>query len=183
MAGNGLSGGGTARRTMLALALAMPALRPALAQEEPGEITVAGRRLVLNGIGRRRFLGFEVVRGWLYLERRSSDAAAILASNGVKLLRLRYLVSVSKSRLVSNWEEGFRDGCGCEMPAAFRARLRDLPAGQVEDWLFLPDRTDIAYAGEPPASLGPRQGVPMLASFIGPDAASDGLRRGLLGLG
>jgi hypothetical protein len=174
-------GAATTRRTLLALALAAPALRTAHAQEAPATLSIAGRHLLLNGTGRRRFLGFEVLRGWLYLEQRSNDAAAILASPGVKLLRLRYAVSVSKSRMVSSWEDGFRDGCGCEMPPAFRARLRDLPAGQVEDWLFLPDRTEIAYTGEPPVRVGARQGTSMLASFIGPDASSEGMREGLLG--
>ena len=73
---------------------------------------------------------------------------------------------------MSGWEDGFREGCGCEMPADFRARLRDLPAGQMEDWLFLPDRAEIAYAGEPPVRVGGHQGMMMLASFIGPDASS-----------
>jgi hypothetical protein len=168
------------RRGLLVLALAA---RPALAQDEaPAEMVVAGRRLVLNGTGPRRFLGFPVIRGWLYLERRSRDDAAILASNQVKLLRLRYLVPVPKSRLVSGWEDGFRNGCGCEMPADFRARLRDLPAGQIEDWLFLPDRAEIAYAGEKPVVVTAHQGRMMLASFIGPDSDSEGMRRGLLGL-
>jgi hypothetical protein len=175
---------GSVPRRALALPLLVAALPwAARAQEAPAEIQVAGRRLLLNGTGIRRFLGFEVLRGWLYLERRNTDAAAILASGSTKLLRLRYSVSVPRGRLVSGWEEGFRDGCGCEMPADFRARLRDLPAGQVEDWLFLPDHAEIAYAGEAPVRVGPRQGMMMLASFIGPDAASAGLRRGLLGQG
>ncbi|SHJ05891.1 Chalcone isomerase-like [Roseomonas rosea] len=169
-------------RRALALPLLAAMAAPARAQEAaPTEMMVAGRRLVLNGTGVRRFLGFEVLRGWLYLERRSTDAATILASPGVKLLRLRYTVSVPRGRLVSGWEDGFREGCGCEMPAEFRARLRDLPAGQVEDWLFLPDRAEIAYLGEPPVRVTPRQGTAMLSSFIGPDVSSAGLRRGLLG--
>jgi len=173
---------GWGRRSVAAAAIALAAL-PARAQEAaaPATMDVAGRRLVLNGTGVRRFLGFEVLRGWLYLERRNADSAAILATPGVKLLRLRYSVSVSRSRLVSGWEDGFRDGCGCEMPPEFRARLRDLPAGQVEDWLFLPDHAEIAYAGETPVRVTAPQGAAMLASFIGPDAGSAGLRRGLLG--
>lgn len=166
----------------LPLMLAAPALiQKARAQEAAAEMQIAGKRLILNGTGVRRFLLIEVFRGWLYLERRSSDAAAILASSGAKLLRLRYAVPVPKGKLVEGWEEGFQDGCACEMPPAFRARLRDLPVGQVEDWVFLPDRTEIAYAGEAPAVVSPQSGALMLASFIGPNAASGGLRRGLLG--
>ena len=176
------TGRGLPRRALPLLAAALPlAASRAWAQEAPAELDIAGRHLLLNGTGVRRFLGFEVMRGWLYLERRNGDAAAILASPGVKLLRIRYLVSVPRSRLVGGWEDGFRDGCACEMPPDFRARLRDLPAGQMEDWLFLPDRAEIAYEGEAPVRVGGQQGRMMLASFIGPDAASAGLRRGLLG--
>lgn len=172
--------GSVPRRALAPLPLLLLAA-PALAQEAPSELQVAGRRLVLNGTGVRRFLLVEVFRGWLYLERRNSDAEAIIASGGTKLLRLRYAVPVPKARLVGGWEDGFRDGCNCEMPPAFRARLRDLPAGQVEDWLFLPDRTEIAYSGEAPAVVSAGNGAMMLRSFIGPDAESAGLRRGLLG--
>jgi len=181
-AGRRFQAGSVPRRSLAALPLLLAA-RPALAQEAPPEVQVAGRRLVLNGTGVRRFLLIEVFRGWLYLERRNADAAAILASGGTKLLRLRYAVPVPKSKLVEGWEEGFQDGCACEMPAAFRARLRDLPSGQVEDWLFLPDRAEIAYAGEPPVTVTAQQGRMMLSSFIGPGAESAGLRRGLLGQG
>ena len=179
----GFTGAGAPTRRALALPLLAALASPAHAQDAaaPAEMMVAGRRLVLNGTGVRRFLGCEVLRGWLYLERRSTDAATILASPGVKLLRLRYTVSVPRGRLVSGWEDGFREGCGCEMPAEFRARLRDLPAGQVEDWLFLPDHAEIAYLGEPPVRVTGRQGTAMLSSFIGPDVSSAGLRRGLLG--
>lgn len=181
-AGHPFQAGSVPRRALAALPLLLAA-GPALAQEAPAEVQVAGRRLVLNGTGVRRFLLIEVFRGWLYLEQRNSDAAAILASNGTKLLRLRYAVPVPKGKLVEGWEEGFQDGCACEMPAAFRARLRDLPSGQVEDWLFLPDRAEIAYAGEAPVTVTAQQGRMMLSSFIGPGAESAGLRRGLLGQG
>ncbi|MCR0982967.1 chalcone isomerase family protein [Roseomonas populi] len=173
---------GPSRRALAPLALAALVAGPAAAQEAPASLDAAGRRLVLNGTGVRRFLGIPVIRGALYLERRSTDDGAILASPGVKLLRLRYVVPVPRSRLVSGWEDGFREGCGCEMPADFRARLRDLPAGQVEDWLFLADRGEIAYAGEAPVRVTAHQGRMMLASFIGPDSGSNGMRRGLLGL-
>ncbi|MBP0443215.1 chalcone isomerase family protein [Roseomonas sp. SSH11] len=181
---DGAGPGGVPRRAALALpllAILAPAARAQEVEGMPATVEVAGRRLVLNGTGVRRFLGFPVMRGWLYLERRSQDAASILGSPGVKLLRVRYIVSVPRSRLVSGWEDGFREGCGCEMPPEFRARLRDLPAGQMEDWLFLPDRAEIAYAGEAPVRVTAQQGTSMLASFIGPDAASAGLRQGLLG--
>ncbi len=168
----------TTRRAALAL-LATPAI--ARAQEPTAE--AAGRRLVLNGTGLRRFLGFEVFRAWLYLEAPSRDAAAILASPGVKLVRSRYLRDVPRDRAEPEWERGFAKHCRCAMPPAFRARLRDLRAGEGETWLYTQAGAEIAFTGEAPVRLPPREAGLMLAGLIGPDADSDGLRRGLLGLG
>ena len=168
------------RRAALGAGLATLAA-PARAQEAPPTAEAGGRRLLLNGTGLRRYWGLEVYRAALYLETPSHDAAAILASPGVKLLRLRYLRDVSRDRLTSGWEDGFRDYCGCAMPDNFRARLRDLAEGELETWLFLPVATEVSYAAEAPVRVDATTGRRMLSSFIGPDAQSAGLRRGLLG--
>ncbi|WP_426956029.1 chalcone isomerase family protein [Muricoccus radiodurans] len=167
----------TARRALLLSLLATSAV----AQEPVAE--AAGRRLVLNGTGVRRFFGFQVFRAWLYLEARSSEGAAIIASPGVKLIRSRYLRDVPRDRAEGEWESGFSRHCGCPMPPAFRARLRDLQEGETETWLYTPAGADVFYNNEPPVRLPPAQATRMLGGLIGPNADSEGLRRGLLGLG
>lgn len=165
-----------ARRAVLAAFLAAPA-----AAQEP-VVEVAGRRLVLNGSGVRRFFGFQVFRGYLYLVAREGDAARIIASPEPKLLRLVYLRDVDRGRLVSTWEEAFATHCGCAVPPDFRARFRDLKEGEVETWVFTPAGAEVRYGSEAPARVSAADAPRLLAYFIGPDAPSDGLRRGLLGL-
>ncbi|WP_376099089.1 chalcone isomerase family protein [Roseomonas sp. CCTCC AB2023176] len=165
-----------ARRAILAALLASPAR----AQEPFAE--AASRRLVLNGTGVRRFFGFQVFRGYLYLVARESDAARIIASPEPKLLRLVYLRDVDRGRLVSTWEEAFATHCGCAVPPDFRARFRDLREGEVETWLFTPAGAEVRYGNEAPARVPAADAPRLLAYFIGADAPSDGLRRGLLGL-
>ena len=165
------------RRAALALLVAAPAA----AQEPSAE--AAGRRLVLNGSGVRRFVGFPVFRGWLYLAARESDAARIIASPDPKLLRLRYLRDVPRDRLVSTWEEAFATHCRCGVPPDFRARFRDLREGEVETWVFTAAGAEVRYGAEAPARVPSADAPRLLAYFIGPDAPSEGLRSGLLGLG
>lgn len=143
---------------------------------------VAGRRLVLNGSGVRRFVTIPVFRGWLYLEARESDAARIIASPAPKMLRLRYLRDVSRDRLVSTWEDAFATYCRCAVPPDFRARFRDLREGEVETWVFTAAGAEVRYGDEALARVPPADAPRLLAYFIGPDAPSEGLRRGLLGL-
>lgn len=169
------------RRGALAALAALPVAAPARAQDAAPVVEAAGRRLVLNGTGLRRYFGLRVYAAALYLEAPSHDAAAILASPAPKLLRLRYLRDLSRGQLEDGWEEGFRDYCGCPMPDAFRARLRDVAEGEQETYLFLPDHAEVFYGAEPPARVAGEMGRRMLSSFIGPDALSSGLRRGLLG--
>lgn len=168
------------RRALLA-ALAVPL--PVAAAAQAPALEAAGRRLVLNGTGVRRFFGFEVFRAWLYLEARSGDGAAIIASSGVKLVRSRYLRDIPRDRAEGEWERGFARHCGCAMPPAFRARLRDVREGEMETWLYTAQGAAVSFDGEPPVRLPLREATLLLAGLIGPNADSDGLRRGLLGLG
>lgn len=172
------------RRAGLSLLPLLALSGRAVAQQAalPPSLQVAGRRLVLNGTGLRRVFLFEAFRAALYLETASHDAEAILASTQVKLLILRYSRDIPRDRLVSGWEDGFRERCACAMPDNFRARLCDLREGEEETWLFLPDHVDIAYAGERPVRMDNPLGARMLSAFIGPKAQSSALSRGLLGL-
>ena len=167
---------------LLALPLAALPLRAGAQQGPPPSLQAAGRRLVLNGTGRRRVFLFEAFRAALYLETPSHDAESILASRQVKLLILRYSRDIPRDRLVSGWEDGFRERCACAMPDDFRARLRDLREGEEETWLFLSDHVEIAYAGERPVRMNNPLGARMLSAFIGPKAQSSALSQGLLGL-
>ncbi len=127
----------TRRRAVPALLLLGLAPAPAAvaAQDFPPVAEAAGRRLVLNGVGARRYLGIEVYRAALYLERRSGDAAAILASPEVKLIRVRYARDVGLDAVAAAWEEAFAAACGgggCAVPEPRRRGRSTNPAGSEE---------------------------------------------------
>ncbi len=178
----------TGRRVASALLLLGLAPVPAAtAQDFPPVAEAAGRRLVLNGVGARRYLGFEVYRAALYLERPSADAAAILASPGLKLIRVRYARDVGLDAVAAAWEEAFAAACGggaCPVPEPLRRWLRPVAAGDEETYLFLPDAAELSANGAAPVRVpGAAASRTLLATWIGPRPPTAALKRGLLGGG
>ena len=169
------------RRIVLTALPATPAL--AQASEFPPTVTAAGQALVLNGLGSRRYLGFEVYRAGLYLGSRSSDAAAILAAPGAKLVLLRYRRDVPLDAVQKAWDAAFADACRCPPPEPLRAWMRPVMAGDTERYLILPDAADLAANALPPVRVpGAQAARILLSTFIGSAAPTAALRRGLLGL-
>ncbi len=148
----------------------------------PAQVRAGDRLLVLNGVGVRTYslLGIEVYRAALYVELPSADAAAILGSPGIKEIRVRYLRDGDRSLAIRGWERSFDDACGCAMPAAFRARIADIRAGDEERYVFLPDRAEIAMNGGPPTMI-PGISRLLLSTFIGDRPPTAALKRALLG--
>jgi len=176
----------TGRRAVPALLLLGLAAAPAAAQGFPPVTEAAGRRLLLNGVGARRYLGFEVYRAALYLERRSGDAAAILASPEAKLIRVRYARDVGPDAVAAAWEEAFAQACGsgCPVPEPLRRWLRPVAAGDEETYLFLPDAAELSAKGAAPARVpGAAASRTLLATWIGAHPPTAALKRGLLGGG
>ena len=176
------------RRAILALVPLGLACAPvgAAAQDFPRVAEAAGRRLLLNGVGARRYLGFEVYRAALYLERPSGDAAAILASAGVKLIRVRYARDVGLEAVTAAWEEAFAAACGggCPVPEPLRRWLRPIAAGDEETYLFLPDAAELSAKGAVPARVpGAAASRMLLATWIGAHPPTAALKRALLGGG
>jgi hypothetical protein len=114
---------------ILAAALLMAAL-PASALEIAGvtvadAITIDGKPLVLNGAGLRTksFLAVKVYVGALYVTQRSTDAAAIVALDAPRVIRLNLLRDVDKDSMLN----AFRDGIENNSPgqaAALAPRLK-----------------------------------------------------------
>ena len=171
----------SARRAMMAGLVALPA---SAEPEFPDGVVDAGRALVLNGLGSRRYLGVEVYRAALYLEARSSDAGAILASPQPKLLLLRYRRDVPLEAVAQAWDAAFNDACRCPAPEPLRAWLRPIGAGDAERYLILADAAEVTANAAPPVRIpGALAARTLLATFIGPGAPTAALRRGLLGQG
>ena len=176
------------RRAILALVPLGLACAPVgtAAQDFPRVAEAAARRLLLNGVGARRYLGFEVYRAALYLERPSGDAAAILASAGVKLIRVRYARDVGLDSVTAAWEEAFAAACGggCPVPEPLRRWFRPIAAGDEETYSFLPDAAELSANSAAPARVpGAAASRALLATWIGAHPPTAALKRGLLGGG
>ncbi len=171
------------RRRALLLAAAAAAAPAALADAEfPAAIEAGGRRLVLNGTGRRLYswLRVEVYRAALYLERPSRDAEAILATTAPRLVVAHYRRAVPLDGVVAAWEASL----GEPLPEAFRAWLRPIAAGDEERQLFLGDGVVLEGPGRPVVRVGGASFARrLLGCWIGPAMPDEALRRGLLGLG
>lgn len=174
-----------ARRAMLLGLLAAAGTTRAGAQAVdpfPPTVEAAGRSLVRNGTGTRLYLGIEIYRAALYLERRSGDTEAILAAPGVKLIHVRYRRDVPIAGVALAWEQSYETTCACPLPDAMRHWLRPIRPGDEERYLFLPDRAALTANGGPPTRLdGAGTARTLLAAWIGPGAPTGALRRGLLG--
>ena len=63
----------------------------------PDTLNAGGKILKLNGLGLRKKAVFKVYVGGLYLESPSKDAAAILASDQAKAIRMHFLRDLTRA--------------------------------------------------------------------------------------
>lgn len=169
---------------------------PARASKKEGvtmadQANVAGKTLVLNGMGVREATVFNVnvyVAG-LYLEQKSSDPSAILGSAGAKQLVMHFVRDVERADLVDAFDSGF------EKTAGRAAKALAPRVAQLNGWMTdmkVGDRmvlTEVPGAGIEVTIRGKKVGtIPgadfaraFWAIFIGPEPPNAGLKSGLLG--
>ena len=184
------------RRTLalsVAFALALSAA-PAAAKElagatMPDTISVAGKTLRLNGLGLRKKAIFKVYVGGLYLETPSSDAAAILAADASKAVKMHFLRSVDRGKLVETFREGFDANSGPKAAAQktgiekLLATVADVKDGSVTTYTYVPGTgTVVNRDGKDVATIEGREFAEVLFSlWLGPKPPSEDLQKGLLG--
>jgi hypothetical protein len=100
------------------------------------QVTVGDKELTLNGMGLRTATAFKVkvYAIGLYLENKSSDAEAIMASAENKRITMNFLHKVSADELSGGWTEGFenntKDISGIkDQIAKFNASMKDVKTG------------------------------------------------------
>ncbi len=91
----------------------------------PDTVTAEGKSLKLNGMGLRTKVVFKVYVAGLYLETPGKDAAAILAADQVRSMRLAVLRSLKGSQVTEAIEEGFEKNSKAQM-GALKPRLNRL---------------------------------------------------------
>ncbi len=158
----------------------------------PDTAILGGTELRLNGIALRTYswLRIRIYVAGLYLEHPARDAEAILRSPEKKLLVVRFIHDVGVEDAQKAWREGFDDNCRapCHLAPADVARfLAAVPAmrsGDRSTLAFTPAGVTITLNGQSVGTIAnPMFATAVLATFIGPHPPTEGLKRGLLGLG
>ena len=157
----------------------------------PDTMQVAGKHLVLNGMGLREatVLDIDVYVAGLYLEQVSSDPGKILASSQVKRLVLRFKRDVSQGDIVDAWNEGFAQNSPREL-ATLKARIArldnwmgDFSEGDLLTFTMIPGQGVQVHFGATLKGTIPGDDFSraMLAIWLGPKPPREALKEGLLG--
>jgi hypothetical protein len=170
--------------------------RPAAAGEKagvklPDAMEIAGKHLTLNGMGLREatWLKIDVYVAGLYLETVSSDAPAIVRSNQVKRLVLRFVRDVDRSDILEAWHDGFKANATVKL-AAIQPLI-----DQLDRWMVdFSDGDTLAFTDVPGEGIhveinGARKGVlkgddfarSLFSIWLGPKPPTTALKTGLLG--
>jgi hypothetical protein len=177
--------------TLLALVLAGMAQAAQLqGVTMPDQLTAGGHSLVLNGLGMRKVLIIKVYVGGLYLPAKSHDAAAIMAADAPRAVRMEFVRDVDKGRLTGGFREGFEKNAGAKVATQkanferFLALVGDQKKGVVMLFTYVPGAgTTISIGGKDVATFEGREFADALFSlWLGPVPPSADLRKGMLGL-
>jgi hypothetical protein len=192
------------RFLVLVCCLAAAALSPATAAPQSTEvagvrladrISVAGRDLVLNGAGLRRFLHMGIYVAALYLPERRHDTHEILNRDIPRSLQLVLLRDVSteqnldalKDGLIANNSPSEMEGIQTQVEIflSYIKVLREVPAGTAIQLNYVPGMgTLVSVNGRSLGSVvGEAFNRAMLRIWLGEDPAQASLKRALLGAG
>jgi hypothetical protein len=159
----------------------------------PDTMRIDGHNLVLNGFGIRTltFLKVKIYVAGLYLPKKSSNAQAILASPGPKVIALHHIHSGSKSQVQDRYREGEKvncggGGCDASLQADFErlvASAEPVSEGDVTLYVVTDKSFRVVFNGrEVIAFAGNRLGNMIIEGFIGARPPSEDLRDALLGV-
>lgn len=182
-------------RPLLLIALLCAFVAPVAAGEKagvrmPDTIEVAGKRLVLNGMGLREATMFNVnvyVAG-LYLERVSSDAPGIVASNQVKHLVLKFVRDVDRKDIVKAWREGFAKNSvmrtqTTQALAQLERWMTDFEDGDTLVFSYVPNEgvTVLVNGAKKGTIAGEEFSRALFSIWLGKHPPNKGLKKGILG--
>ncbi len=155
----------------------------------PDTAQVAGKTLVLNGLGIRSKYMVKVYVAGLYLEQKSSDPGAIIKADQPKQIVMKFLHGASKSQMTDAFEESFRDNT----PDASKtmkpdidrllAALEPVKDGDQMVFTYVPGTgTSLAINGKDKLTIADPAFAPVLFSvWLGPKPPNANLKKGMLG--
>ena len=155
----------------------------------PDTVQVAGKTLVLNGLGLRSKYMVKVYVAGLYLEQKSSDANAIIKVDAPKRIVLQFVHGASKSQMTDAFNESFNDNT----PDAMKTMKPDIDkllgaidAVKVGDQMvftYVPGTgTTFAQGGQDKVTIpGAPFGQVMFSVWLGPKPPTADCKKGMLG--
>ena len=175
-----------------ALVVALPISAGSLAGVElPDQVKVGRTTLTLNGLGLREatILKVDVYVAGLYLESAESDADAILASDGPRVLHMQFVRKVGRDDITKAWSDGFANNLGADANAlatdiaTLNGWMEDMAKGDSLRFTFTPESgLEVSVKGSRSGVIeGPEFARGMFAVFLGPAPPNPGLKKGLLG--
>jgi hypothetical protein len=173
---------------LLGLAAPAPALEVAGVQV-PETLQLGARSLRLNGAGLRTRFFVEVYVGALYLERRSGDAASLLAADDPWAITLVFRRDVGHEQILEGFVSAFEQNSPGQLDRlkpqleVFHAILLDLKAGHAIRLHYLPGAgTTLTVPGGATATVPGRPfGEAVLRTWLGDHPTDAGLKDALLG--
>ncbi len=155
----------------------------------PDSTQVAGKTLVLNGVGLRTKFVVKVYVAGLYLEQKSSDANAILKSDSPKRLVMHFVRDVSKKQMTDAFQESFNSNSPNEAKSMkadidkLLAAVDDMKEGQEMVFTYVPGTgTTMSINGKDKLTIADKAFAPVLFSiWLGPKPPNGDLKKGLLG--
>ena len=158
----------------------------------PGEKTVAGKTLVLNGVALLKKLGFvKVYAGGFYLEKATSSAEEAINSEQVKQFYLHYMTSrATAKKLQDGFIEAIEDANPPDLVRAQQANIKryasfldkDMAPGKTSITTYVPGKgLSVVFQGEEKGTISDPVFVKMYFTYIFGEEADDNLREGYLG--
>jgi hypothetical protein len=157
----------------------------------PDSVDVAGKKLVLNGMGLRSRMMFKVYVGGLYLEQKSSDPTAIIQADAPKRMLLHFMRSVSRDQMVDAYTEAFANNAPDAQKSLkpeidkLLAAFEPVTEGDEMTFTYVPGTgLTLAIKGKDKVTIpGLPFGRAMFSAWLGPKPPSADLKKGLLGQG
>lgn len=158
----------------------------------PDTITVGDKKLVLNGMGLREatWANVDVYVAGLYLEKVSSNASEIIASNQTKRIHLKFKRKVYESDILKAWRDGFKNNSPAKLVAALQPRIDTLNSwmqrfhdGDTLTFTYIPGvGTQVDINDKRKGVIkGEDFGRALFAIWLGPKPPNSGLKTGMLG--
>jgi Chalcone isomerase-like len=154
-------------------------------------VAIHQKTLSLNGAGIRKRLFIKVYVGSLYMERKVTTSAQLLADPGEKLIRMNFVYKkVEKEKIVEAFAEGLSNNSpvvrwSSDAKVFLSWFTSDFVAGDTMDISISPDGTVSAtHNGKVLGTLrNPDVARAVLLIWFGEKPADGGLKKGMLGQG